>query len=200
MNKVFIGIGMTGITSAAAFLQFTKHVRSVSVPLPADAPALKPLLEHARPLHVDVCQVHVPSNVSARQFARAFFTSPVLRVERRILQAVGAGSVSDEEIKRMDFAVGDRVAMFEVVDCQQQTTDEIMLCWDPRVVGHSWMEAKPSTDAKGGTTLSFGSILDVKQGSPLVNIIMPFHLLYAKIVLASAQRQLAALNSVEPAE
>jgi hypothetical protein len=200
MNKVFIGIGMTGITSAAAFLQLTKHVHRVSVPSPADAPALKPLLDHARPLHIDVCQVHVPSNVSARQFARAFFTSPVFRVERRILQAFGAGSsVSDEEIKRMDFVVGDRVAIFEVVDCQLSHTEEILLCWNPSSLGHSWMEAKPSTDTEGGTTLSFGSVLDVKQRS-LDKMFIPFHLMYAKIVLASAHQQLAALNSVKPTE
>jgi hypothetical protein len=195
MLKVLLGSTAVGATAGVAYIRhFTKTVSDSAVPSPVDAPTLKSLLEHDPPLHVDVCQVDVPSRVSAREFARAFFTSPVFRLERKLLDIVGIGrSVSDDEINDMEFKMGDRVNGFAVVDAVERPdiSDEVLFCWNPEAQGHSWLQAKPWTDAGDGTTLKFGSVVNLEGGSHVIKLMLPFHLMYAKIVLAATEQQFA---------
>jgi hypothetical protein len=200
MNKLFAGVGMAGITSAASYFHYVKHVTAVPVPSTIDAPALKPLVEHEHPLHIDVCQIQLPFTVSTRDFARAFFTSPVFQVERRILKLAGAGmAVTDKEIVEMNFVPGDRVATFGVIEYDQrsETTDEILFRWDKEVMGHSWLQAKPSTDGTSGTTLRFGSILNLEKAGYLARLFLPIHLMYAQIVLSATRRELISCHQNE---
>ena len=69
------------------------------------------------------------SSPPATELARAFFTSPVFRLERLIIKAATRGlstSTTDADIAAMAFDVGDCVALWRV---DTRTTQEIMLRW-----------------------------------------------------------------------
>ncbi len=131
----------------------------------------------------DVCEIQVglQAKVTPADLSRAFWTSSVLATERKILAAARAGvSRTDDEICKMEFDIGDQVGPFVVVG---KTESEVLYCWDKNIGGHSWLAI--SDDGK----VQFGSTLDENA---VVQAVMPLHLLYARICLASARRQLEA--------
>lgn len=66
-------------------------------------------------LFADVWQVPFKPELTATELSRAFWTSDVMRLERKILAAANVGKTrTDEEIRSMNFTVGEQVGPFVV--------------------------------------------------------------------------------------
>ncbi|ETW00920.1 hypothetical protein H310_06577 [Aphanomyces invadans] len=137
--------------------------------------------------HVDVFETTLDDGHAIENVAQAFFQSPVFQAERAFLSLAGFGSVEDDTIDRTTFDVGDKVVVFRVVE---RTPGQILFCWNDfmDVNGHTWLSV-----ADDGRTVQFGSTFDLVQALhpmalPFVKfIVVPMHLWYAQVVLASAK-------------
>ncbi|KAG9413847.1 hypothetical protein AC1031_013056 [Aphanomyces cochlioides] len=128
--------------------------------------------------HVDVYEtqlVHPVKDIT--DVAKAFFQSPIFQLERGILGVAGFGQIADRAIDELAFDRDDRVVVFRVVE---RTSD---LSWSDfmhDVNGHTWLAL-----AEDGRTLHFGSIMQPQSRAQ--DLVIPVHLLYAQVVLASAK-------------
>lgn len=138
--------------------------------------------------YTDCFDATVDGPVSITDFIEAFFNSPVLRLERKLIGlAVQKSSPADVT----DFASG-KTNSLAVWTTETRGDDQItMLVKGGRI--RSWLMVEPAGDQ---TRLLFGSSVTPvtgKDGSPTlgfgVRAFMGFHILYAKICLASARYQ-----------
>ncbi|CAK4111475.1 unnamed protein product [Aphanomyces euteiches] len=127
---------------------------------------------------------HPSLRVYSTCVAKAFFQSPIFQLERGILGVAGFGQIADRAIDEMAFDRDDRVVVFRVVE---RTSDQMLFSWSNfmhDVNGHTWLAL-----ADDGRTLRFGSTMQPQSCAH--NLVIPVHLLYAQVVLASAKYALA---------
>ncbi|OQR82540.1 hypothetical protein ACHHYP_15881 [Achlya hypogyna] len=131
--------------------------------------------------HMDVYQATMDAPVDLPKFASCFFRSPVFQAERLVLRLCGYGAMSDADIDALAFTPNDDVVVFHVVE---STPDEIVMAWklSPETHGNSWLHL-----GDDGRTVYFGSTFNPTRATH--KAILPFHLLYAQIVLAAARYQ-----------
>jgi len=130
--------------------------------------------------HWDVYEAKVSDPVDVNKFASCFFRSPVFQAERIVLQILQFGKNTDDEIKQMKFVPGESMSLFQVME---NAPNQILFRWGKSVNGHTWLSVSDD-----GHTLHFGSTFQCKN--KIIEWIIPPHLIYGRVVLASARYQL----------
>ncbi|MEL6701969.1 MAG: hypothetical protein AAFO58_09875 [Pseudomonadota bacterium] len=135
--------------------------------------------------HVDAYRTDVPQNVALADYAEAFFSTPVFRLERSILGVFGAGT-DDGQVTALAQGHSDAMAAWVV----EARSDRDLLLEAGGGVIRTWLGVEPT---QSGTTLYFGSaVLNGRGGKPTLaaRVLMPFHHLYSRTLLALAARTL----------
>jgi hypothetical protein len=139
--------------------------------------------------------VDVPQPVSLARYVEAFYTTPLFKLERFVLLAVGKPS-SDADAGLLAQGTSARFAAWTV---EGRTDDQILLC-DFLGKTRSWLMCVPQP---GGTRLYFGSAIVPKRVSATgkvslgagFHLLLGFHRLYSRGLLSAAAKQLAKLQS-----
>lgn len=201
------GLVGSGALAAAAWHRAARAgVRQVAVPprsLLGREASSSPLAE-AGGCYADAFCVRVaaPSATAApgALFARAFFGSPVFRVERALLAALGFRGPTDAELSSMAFdAPGrDRVAAFTLAasTVAADGSSELLFRW--AVHGRTWLAVRV-LEGNAELELLFGSaLLDVPSrgrggASRALALgwaaVQPAHALFSRLLLAEAAAQ-----------
>lgn len=160
----------------------------VSCDLPADALLLK--YRHAG-TYTDCYSTAVVGTVPAEAYFRAFLTSWLFTVERKILALAIDKPSTDEQAAELAAGHADTFSAWRV----EARTDEQLLLADFQGNTRSWlMAANGSPDSGDTTRLYFGSAVlprtDPATGeeriSTLFRAILGFHKLYARALLGAA--------------
>jgi hypothetical protein len=135
----------------------------------------------------------VSGSVTLSQFVFAFYTSPVFRIERVILRALAGTPSSDEQARAVAAGRGEAFAVWNV---GARTEDQLLMC-DRYGKTRSWFRVVPQSS--GGTVLQFGSAVagrpaerDAVKMSGGFGLLLGFHRLYSRLLLAAARRRVMA--------
>jgi len=145
--------------------------------------------------YTDCYAVNLDRQVGLAEYVEAFYTGAVFKLERFILGVLMAKPSTDAQARDLALGNTDHFAAWQVED---RAGDQILLC-DFRGKTRSWLMIKPSNDGLR-TTLYFGSAVvhsknaDPEMGIPSLSfrLLLGFHRLYSKVLLASARRKLIA--------
>ena len=145
--------------------------------------------------YADCYVAEVPGLVTQETFIEAFYTSPLFKVERTILEYLASKPATDAEAKQL--AAGKAVK-FSAWRIEAQSASELLLA-DFTGCTRSWLMATPSTSSATATStlLYFGSaVLPRKsQGAqkPSMGLtfkaLLGFHRLYSRLLLSAASRR-----------
>lgn len=165
------------LAAASASLAFitTASLRSSSI-------TPEGLLGSASTPHKDSYSITKSSDESdIKNYARAFYTSPLFKIERLILKYGLGYSITDEQILNTDFNIGDKVLLWEVVG---RTKDEVMLRFKHNdFSGLTWMKIEEDK-------LKFGSGLDDATSISL-KLSLAFHYLYSRMLIYTTDKFLS---------
>lgn len=166
------------------------HVRPCA--LPADA-ALESAARAGA--YTDCYFVELPEAVALPRFVEAFYTSPMFRLERWLIERLLRRSATDDDARRLASGASDRFAAWSV---RHRDERQIVLAAGAT---RSWLMVR-TRDGTAGSTLYFGSAVmprrtaedgTVRMGS-LFTALLGFHKLYSRILLAAACRRLASVT------
>jgi hypothetical protein len=151
-----------------------------------------------RQAFTDCYIVDIPQPVSLAQYVEAFYTTPLFKLERFVLLAVGKPS-SDAEARLMAQGTSAKFAAWTV---EGKTDDQILLC-DFLGKTRSWLMCSPQS---GGTRLYFGSAIVPRRvsGTGKVSLgtgfylLLGFHRLYSGALLSAAAGRLRKLQGQSP--
>lgn len=171
--------------------------RIVQGPVPDDA-LLKTYRGGAHPelwgAYADCFSASIDRPVSLAEFVTAFYTTPVFRLERLILQFLVGWPSSDEDARQVATGLRDTFAAWRV---GERTETQLLMC-DRYEGTRSWFRVTPQGSA--GTLLQFGSAVAARRRaagelrmSPTFGILLGFHKLYSRILLRSALRRLRGM-------
>lgn len=141
--------------------------------------------------YTDCYYMDMPRNISMPEYISAFYTTPVFRVERKILAlAVGKHS-SDEAAYNLAQGHETNFAAWSVED---RSNNQLLLC-DFLGRTRSWLMAEPRQSL---TRLYFGSAVVPKSKSAVgkasfglaFHALYGFHHLYTKALMRAAQSKL----------
>jgi hypothetical protein len=146
------------------------------------------------PGYADCYVAELPGAVSQQAFITAFYTSPLFKVERHLLQLLAARPATDADVSRL--AAG-QASTFSAWRVEAQTDVELLLA-DVTGRTRSWLMAQPNP-GKGSTLLHFGSAVlprPARGGKPAdmgwaFHALLGFHRLYARLLLSAARRRVA---------
>mmetsp|Transcript_53237 Transcript_53237/g.77770 ORF Transcript_53237/g.77770 Transcript_53237/m.77770 type:complete len:208 (+) Transcript_53237:19-642(+) len=198
--KLFAGtFAFGGAAVASCLAVVAAHVRKLpSIP---EGSLLSSRLQECE--HVDAFVTSVPLHQlkfpvddmqhprnSIIHFSRAFFCSPAFRVERKILSLAldeHNQDMSDEMIQKMDFEVGQKVALFTVTS---QSQYEVLFDWGHGItwLGVGAAENSLSGDRLPTVNLYLGS--SITKWPPFSKALLPSHYLYSMVLLGSARYQM----------
>jgi hypothetical protein len=146
----------------------------------------------------DCFSIVIERPVTLADFVYAFYTSPVFRVERRLLAFAGARASNADAHSLAD----GRSAAFAVWHVAQRTADQLLMV-DRYERTRSWFRVAPL--AGGRTLLLFGSAVAASadpgnsRRTPVFRLLLIFHVAYSQLLLHSARRRAlrVALASAE---
>jgi hypothetical protein len=148
----------------------------------------------AKGAYTDCFAVDVATSVSFAAFVEAFYTSAAFKCERFVLTWVVAKPSSDDDARRLARGESEKFAAWSV---EARAADQLLVC-DYLSRTRSWLMVEPM--AGGGTRLYFGSaVVPVGIGSGRArlgfpfNALLPFHKLYARILLGAARGRVLKL-------
>lgn len=169
-------------------------VESSIAPHPLSLDAL--LAKYLRAGHYADCYAtDVARAISLEQYVRAFYTTPVFRLERFILRWGVAKPSTDAQAAELAAGTRDAFAAWKV---EQRSADQLLLA-DYLGRTRSWLRVAPVETGRGpGTRLYFGSavvlVTDRRTGKPvlgpLFSGLLGFHKLYSRVLLSAARRRL----------
>jgi hypothetical protein len=142
--------------------------------------------------YADCYLTDVPERVSFPEFILAFYTTPLFRLERLILEH--AVSKPSTDIQARQLAHGSR-NQFAAWDVEARSENEILMC-DFRGRTRSWLMVVPvTTMSDTRTRLYFGSavvpIWNSKTGEPSLGsgfqVLLGFHKIYSILLLYCAK-------------
>jgi hypothetical protein len=145
----------------------------------------------------DCYVAEVQGAVTQAAFIEAFYTSPLFKVERTLLQYLTSRPVADADAKQL--AVG-KATRFSAWRVEGQSSSELLLA-DFTGRTRSWLMAEPVAAPGHGvsTRLYFGSAVVPLAGSAgqkprmgwLFQALLGFHSLYSRLLLQAASRRVA---------
>ena len=131
----------------------------------------------------------VQGRVSQAEFVRAFYTSPLFKVERWLLAVFASRPSTDADAARL--AAGE-AADFAAWRVEAQDDGQLLLC-DFTGRTRSWLMASPLPDGTG-TRLFFGSAVVPRPGDKAgrmgvgFHALLGFHRLYSRLLLRAARK------------
>ena len=135
--------------------------------------------------YTDCYEVAVPGHASLAEFMAAFYTTPVFKVERWLLAHLARYPSTDEQA--LSLAKG-QLTHFAAWQVEARESGQAILAAGRT---RSWLMVRP---AKGGaTSLFFGSAVVPRRRGGLgwsFGVLLGFHRLYSRVLLASAARRL----------
>lgn len=158
-----------------------------------DLPAHALLRRYLRDGHYADCYVaEVPMVVSQAEFVEAFYTTPLFKLERAILAAAVRKPSTDGDARALARGEREAFAAWTVED----RGDTQLLLTDFMGRTRSWLMTE--SNGRGGTRLHFGSAVvpkcDRDSGKPSLgtgfSLMLGFHKLYSRALLASARSRL----------
>ncbi len=139
--------------------------------------------------YTDCFVATVAGRFTQADYIEAFYTTALFKLERLALALLVARPSTDDEARRLATGETDRFAAWTV---EARAENQILLC-DFQGASRSWLM---SVATEGATTLHFGTALVPRRKTgdlgPGFRIMVPFHRLYARALLRSAARRLAA--------
>lgn len=166
---------------------------SVEVPVPKDS-----LLGGyvVRGAFADCYSVQVEGLVTLPALIEAFYTTPLFRLERRLLAWALKLRSTDAQARQLAEGSADRFSAWRV---EGRSDDEILLDAGQT---RSWLSVSPA-DGAGRTTLFFGSaVVPLRPGGGFglaFHALLGFHRLYSRLLLAAAARRVLALRAARGA-
>lgn len=147
------------------------------------------------PGFADCYVAEVPGAVTQAAFIEAFYTSPLFKVERTILQYLASRPATDADAKQL--AVG-KATKFSAWRVEGQSSSELLLA-DVTGRTRSWLMAIPVTasDQPARTRLYFGSAVLPRSSNDgqkpgmgwMFHALLGFHRLYSRLLLSAASRR-----------
>jgi hypothetical protein len=143
----------------------------------------------------DCYVTEIASPVTHAEYVSAFYTTPVFKLERLILEWLVSRPSTDTQALQLATGTLDEFAAWSV---ESRSTDQLLLS-DFRGRTRSWlMIEKAGVDGASGTRLYFGSAvvpaIDRKSDRALLGFtdraLLGFHKLYSRVLLQAAHRQL----------
>lgn len=147
--------------------------------------------------YTDSYATELPGAVTHAEFVQAFYTTWVFRIERLILRALLGIRSSDAQAAALAAGGVERFAAWSVT---ARAANQLLLTDDTGRTS-SWLMTEPVQDASGPRTrLWFGSVVRPRPGADPgrrrlgmpFDLLLGFHRLYSRILLASARRRLRA--------
>ena len=142
--------------------------------------------------YVDCYVTEVPFAVTHAEFVRAFYTTPLFKLERFLLSLFLARPSTDEQAKLL--AEGS-VSSFAAWSVESRAENQIVLAAGRT---RSWlMVTQGSSGAQNSTRLYFGSAVVPRRSSrgdasmgPLITALLGFHKVYSRALLGAARSSL----------
>jgi hypothetical protein len=150
---------------------------------------------HQAGSYTDCYRVEIDPTVTLAEFIRAFYSTGLFQLERRILKWAVNRPSTDQELQLLADSIVDRFAAWEV---KARAVDQILLT-DFTGKTRSWLMTETiNNTSTRATRLYFGSVIvparERDSGKPemrkIFAILLPFHRLYSRALLASARRRL----------
>jgi hypothetical protein len=160
---------------------------------PTPVPDASFLADYARRgAFTDCYAMPVPAAITLPEFIEAFYTTRLFKLERWLLaKALGFHS-TDEQASLL--AHGNS-AHFSAWKVESRASDQILLDAGQT---RSWLGVRPRLGAIASTTLLFGSaVVPMRPGGKFglaFRMLLGFHRLYSKLLLAAAARRVVALR------
>ena len=160
------------------------------IPLPPDAL----LQRHAAAGYTDCWVLDHPRAVTHAEFVRAFYTTPLFRLERQVLRWAFGKPSRDEEAQALALGQRDTFAAWSV---EGRAPDQLLLRDHLAGRTRSWLMTAPGA-TPSSTRLMFGSavvpLIDRKTGRASMgaafHLLQGFHVLYSRALLRAAARRL----------
>ena len=150
--------------------------------------------------YTDCYETDVPGAISLAEYIAAFYTSPLFKLERKILEWAVARPSTDADVRNLAEGTTDTFAAWYVEDRRQE---QILMC-DFRDRTRSWlMVCQLSQNDNIRTRLNFGSaVVPVsKPGSGKMSLgfgyrfMLGFHKIYSRALLYSAKVRVSGRRS-----
>lgn len=145
--------------------------------------------------YTDCYAIEIPGDIRLAEFVVAFYTTPLFKLERWILHHIVQKPSTDTDARQL----GDGQAVsFSAWRVEARTGNELLMC-DLRGRTRSWFMVDPIIKEAGRqTVLRFGSAVvgtgAAKPGpsgySLMFRLLIGFHKVYSRALLASAGRRL----------
>lgn len=148
--------------------------------------------------YADCYVVKLPGKVIQAAYIEAFYTSPLFKIERTLLQYLASKPATDADAKALAAGGATRFSAWRV---EAQCSTELLLA-DFTGRTRSWLMAVPAPLGNDlpGTLLYFGSaVLPLsRQGAHslgwLFHALLGFHQLYSRLLLGAASKRVRLQN------
>lgn len=146
--------------------------------------------------YTDCYWIDIPRSVTLAAYVSAFYTTPLFKVERRILSLIAGKHSKDTDVHELALAQRQNFSAWSV---EERTTDQLLLR-DFLGRTRSWLMVRlPDAATPRSTRLYFGSAVVPKSlsavGEPsfgfAFHALYRFHCLYTKALLRAAHFRLA---------
>jgi hypothetical protein len=157
----------------------------------------------------DCYVAEVPGNITQQAFIEAFYTSPLFKIERTLLQYLASRPATDADAKQLARGMATKFSAWRV---EVQSPSELLLA-DHTGRTRSWLMAAPVAEPGQPlkTRLYFGSAvvpLSREAGSVgkavekprmgwMFHALLGFHRLYSRLLLTAACRRIARAGMAE---
>lgn len=146
--------------------------------------------------YADCYVAEVSGSITQEAFIEAFYTSSLFKVERTLLRYLAAKPASDADARRLAAGTATHFSAWRV---EGQSASELLLA-DFTGRTRSWLKAVPVVGSTGArrTRLYFGSAVVPRKTRPgqrpgmgwPFHLLLGFHRLYSRLLLAACIRQL----------
>lgn len=150
--------------------------------------------------YTDCFSTDVVGSISHEQFVATFYTTPLFKLERKILEWAVSRPSTDLQARELAAGASHTFSAWHV---EKRCTDQLLMS-DYRSSTRSWFMVAPITiDGVPGTRLYFGSAIvprvDRRTGKsnlgPIFRALLGFHKIYSVALLRSAKSRLMALRA-----
>lgn len=141
--------------------------------------------------YTDCFYIDIFRKVSLEEYIEAFYTTPLIKVERTVLSLLARKPSTDENAKQLSIGQNNQFAAW-TVECR--LSNQILLC-DFTKKTRSWLMVNDRINTKTAVTrLYFGSVVVPKSvskvGQPsfgfLFHVLYRFHYMYSGALLKAA--------------
>ena len=152
------------------------------------------------PGYADCYVAQIPGVVTQAVFIEAFYTSPLFKIERTLLQVLASRPATDADARAL---AGGTATGFSAWRIEAQSSSELLLA-DFTGRTRSWLMALPADAAAGAdqqpcTLLYFGSAVvplscqgaQTQRMGWLFHALLGFHRLYSRLLLSAASRRVS---------